>query len=359
MLNIVEVADLPAPGATDCRSFIWVRKFLPSREKNLVLRHEQYHCNAQHARRAELFAKQLGEKELNQRKWNIATDLEIARAIYTDEDEQLIRNQMSNLKGGITRDYQNINPKVVIAEELYELISEPPQEHSEGFDEHQQENPPEPTETDEKNGEMSPAQLRSEAQKTDAQTREEQEQKEHNQRQQSEVQAVSTKLMLRHTIASEIDTLVQAAAGRSRNFSRPSRRDLGDDILNRADVRADKKPQVLLYVDRSGSFSPEKTEEAEKRIKRLTAQYGWRLRLSSLYFGDGELRTKDNKHGGDTPYQLVAKHIDHVKPKLAIIITDNDGHNPYVPPPGTRIAVMAVGCPPREALKSWEIRVRE
>ena len=331
---------------TDCYETIYINESLAEDYYNLALRHEQYHCNAMHGLRSKRF------KPLNKNQWNIALDLELARAIYSDEDEALINAIRSPLKGGITRDFQDIDSSIVLAEDLYPLIK---LDGEQGFDGHTQEGNPQDANQDVSNLDT----LIKEAKQKDIETKEEQEQAKVSNKVAERTKQASLAMLSRNTLASTIDSIAQSASGRDRNFSRPSRRPIAGGIITRADVREDKKPEVFLFVDCSGSFTPEKTKHSEEKVKRLTSMYGWRLKLSTFYFGDDKIGTKRLHGGGNTPYYLVSDTIDKHQPKLAIVITDNDGHESYTPPKGTKIATISIGCDKTAALNNWGVSVRE
>ena len=80
----------------------------------------------------------------------------------------------------------------------------------------------------------------------------------------------------------------------------------------------------MIYIDRSGSFTPEKTDKVQVYIDKIISRYGRLIEKHFRYFGDSELRSIDNKAGGNTPYDLVIQDINTQKAELNIVITDDD-----------------------------------
>jgi hypothetical protein len=278
-------------------------------------------------------------------------DLECARAIYTPKDLSIINSPISRLRGTINLDFADVPEELVIWEEIYDwILKNLPPEMAEQPSLDIRVMGEEPGEGGQDKPEIVDSKSARELAIADAN---EQEYIQEGKQIQEEINSKLRDLSVRKSIASTVDTIVNASIGHTRSFSRPSRRPI-DGILTRTDVRTDKRPQVLLYVDRSGSFSPEKTKVAEERIQELIHMYGYKLQLSTYYFGNSRLSNTDDITGGNTPYHLVANHISQHKPKLAIIITDDDASEPYVAPEGVNVGVIEVDCSSR-ALNNWDL----
>ena len=126
------------------------------------------------------------------------------------------------------------------------------------------------------------------------------------------------------SLTEAVDAALRVRIEREKSYRRPSRRHL-EDVISRGSISVPRPPLVEIFVDRSGSFTPEKTAVAEQQLALLLSRYGATIRSDVWFFGNGKLTATDpGGGGGDTPYPLVAQHIASSMPKLAIVITDDD-----------------------------------
>jgi hypothetical protein len=146
------------------------------------------------------------------------------------------------------------------------------------------------------------------------------------------------------SLTDEVDAALRVRVERERTHRRPSRRDSPNVILPGA-VSIPRPPLVEIFVDRSGSFSSDKTAQAEIRLKKILAKYGASIAADVWFFGNGRISASDIRGGGDTPYHLIAQHLAVSLPKIAIVITDDDPvENSIKPVLGPVIICVPVGC---------------
>ncbi|NKJ21976.1 hypothetical protein [Dyella sp. SG609] len=295
-----------APGKTD-----FVRIYLASElnksEYRTTLRHEQGHVWSAHNRRR--------PKEAIQELWVIACEMEIARTIYDQTDIDNINAPRSRLAGGyLPGSIKGLPDDVVLAEDIYEwLVTHPEQKPSMqccgcGMGDGDS------SDSEEIDGGAVSIAAR---EKLDSDER----QKE------SQVAAEASYALLKNrtpSLTCAVDAALRVRIERERSYRRPSRRYDNVSLLPAGSISTPRPPLVEIFVDRSGSFTPQKTRMAEQRLKELLARYGSSIRSDVWFFGNGKLSDKDYGGGGDTPYQLIPAHLQSTKPKLAIIITDDD-----------------------------------
>ena len=347
MISIKTMRQPNPPGKTDCRGVIYLRDDLPADIRMLVHRHELYHCYAQHALRRENF---FADKKPNYIKWNIAADCEIARAIYSEDDIALITAPRSILNGAVLPDTIKAHKNIVTAEELYEYIPDDMLQNI-ALDVHTQGE--EKEEKQEKQGREVDAQKAREDAIKAVKKAEEKAKREAAARNAQAAVEKECALPKPHSISEEIAAIAAGSLKVCESYVRPNRRNSGR-IIKRGYIVKRHVPKILIAVDRSGSFSPHKTAQSEKKLKELISAYGGRVNADIIYFGDSRLYTKDPLHGnGDTPYYLVAAWIDKYRPVMSIIITDNDEAEPYTPPKGCAVFAVPIGCEKSECLKNW------
>ncbi|WP_439684835.1 IrrE N-terminal-like domain-containing protein [Cupriavidus oxalaticus] len=295
-----------APGMTDFTR-IYIASELNKPEYRTTLRHEQGHVWARHnARRP---------KDARIDLWRIACEMEIARTIYDERDIANITAPRSRLAGGYLPDtLQGLPEDIVLAEDIYEwLLSQPEQQHPavscgcscDGTH----------GETDEQVDGQSAAQAAREQLDADETARE------------SQVAAAAAYAAIRNrapSLTEAVDAALRVRVERERSYRRPSRRHMDNDVVMPGAISIPRPPLVEIFVDRSGSFTPEKTAAAERQLSALLSRYGATIRADVWFFGNGRLVDVDPGGGGDTPYELVAHHLRATQPKLAVVITDND-----------------------------------
>lgn len=318
-----------APGKTDFVR-IYIASELNKPEYRTTLRHEQAHVWARHNKRRPADA----QVDI----WRIACEMEIARTIYDDQDVWNINAPRSRLAGGYLPDtIDGLPPGIVLAEDIYDwLIEHPDQQPSKTMicscdcssD----------ADDDGENVDGADA-----AQAARARLDSDEEVKE------SQIAAAAAYAAIRYrppTLTDEVDAALRARVERERSHRRPSRRHAEGDVLMPGAISTPRPPLVEIFVDRSGSFTPSKTATAEHHLRALLLRYGATIRADVWFFGNGKLTELDPGGGGDTPYHLIADHLAKTRPKLAVVITDDD------PVPSdiksvdryTRILCIPIGC---------------
>lgn len=300
----------PAIAYTDFR-FVFLSSLLSSKDEyDTALIHEVGHIWLQHQLREKKIREQ--KKDNFKRKyWLIAVDMEIAKHIYNDNEANIINRPRSILNGGITQEHTEKYPDCVYAEDFYEqlLLNDNQLEskfHSEYIesDEDIKESVEELVENAKK-----------EVEKLQKQKQVEQTQ-----------QKINNFTPPKPSLASEIDKyLGRAKILRKASYKRPARRE-NPDFLKKGMANHLQTPHMTLYVDRSGSFTPQKTTEATQLIGTILKKYRGRITNDVIYFNNTLLREDPMRGDGSTNYQAVVDNIIKERAKLSIIITDNDGY---------------------------------
>lgn len=347
---IVEVApgSGPAPAWTDGTS-IFLRADLSARERRTVLRHEQAHLWLDHFPRG---ARRRAQGALDERAWQLACELEIARQIYDQRDIDTITMPRSRLAGAILPDSLGVPSEIREIEPIYLwLVEHPPADapapaccHAPGESGERGDDgfPGEPGEP----GDDGAPGSASRAAMTSRDARDALDRAEGR----AGAQAATETAALRQrapTLASEIDAAGRPALASFPSYRRPSRRAEGNDLLLRGRATVARTPKVEIYVDRSGSFASAKTRAAESAVTTILRRYRGSVRADVVYFGAGALTTTDPLVGrGDTPYDLVLARVRATRPALVVIITDDDPVPPDTGalPAGTRAIVVPIDC---------------
>jgi len=315
-----------APGKTD-----FVRIFIASElnrdEYRTTLRHEQAHVWAGHNRRRPRNAR----ADL----WQIACEMEIARTIYDQRDLGIINAPRSRLAGGYLPDSLDDLPSgVVLAEEIYEWLLEQPENErplrkccacsceNTGV------------EGEQESGSAAPARVRGQLDADEA-------------ARESQIAVACAYASLKNrapSLTEAVDAALRVRVEREKSYRRPSRRHSGDTIPHGA-ISTPRPPLVEIFIDRSGSFTPEKTAAAEQQLAILLSRYGATIRSDVWFFGNGKLTAADPGGGGDTPYPLIAEHLVRSIPKLAVVITDDDPADAVrVVDRHTTVLCVPIGC---------------
>lgn len=322
------MASIGAPGMTDFVN-IYIASELSKPEYRTTLRHEQAHVWAGHNRRR--------PKDVQIKQWKIACEMEIARTIYDAQDVDNINAPRSRLSGGyLSNTVKDLPPELCLVEDIYAWLLEHPQEDEKSIacicgcnfsadDEY-------------KPIDAAPAALVSSArEKLDTDEVAEK----------SQISATSTYKTICNrppSLTEAVDAVLRVRVERERSYRRPSRR--GEkDVIMPGSVSRPRPPLVEIFIDRSGSFTPEKTAQAEANLRRLLSCYGASVKADVWFFGDGVLIDTDQGGGGDTPYHLISQHLAVSMPKIAIIITDDDpvgGHVTRIK--GPSIICVPIGC---------------
>jgi hypothetical protein len=300
------LSSIGSPGATDFVS-IFLAEELNADEYRTTLRHEQAHIWARHNMRY--------NPSFNKKEWIIACEMEIARNIYSERDISTIIAPRSRLRGGFLPDtYENMPSNLLIAEEIYDWLIENPQENPQ-----------------ENNNQPCVLQIEQGIEPTSEELTIEEVRRELDKAESTEKSAEAAKtaylgiLYRPPSLISEVDSALRIRTNYERSYRRPSRRNLAkENVILKGSVNTPRPPLVEIFVDRSGSFSPDKTQVAENYLSKILGRYGVSIKHDVWFFGDGKLTANDNHFGGNTPYRLIAEHLLCSTPKIAIIITDDD-----------------------------------
>ncbi len=323
-------SEIGAPGMTDFVR-IYIASELNKPEYRTTLRHEQGHVWSGHNRRR--------PKNAKDDVWAIACEMEIARTIYDETDIGNIEAPRSRLSGGyLPNSIDGLPDDVVLAEAIYDWLIEHPEQQDKGLKccvcDHSDA-------TDEAKGDdvVAAEIVLAARQKMDDDER----------GKKSQVAAESAYASIKNrapTLTCAVDAALRVRIERERSHRRPSRRNADESILLSGSISTPRPPLVEIFVDRSGSFSPEKTELAERRLKELLSRYGSTITSDVWFFGNGRISDVDYGGGGDTPYHLIPRHLEKTKPKLAIIITDDDPVSSNLPPldRGMSVLCVPIGC---------------
>jgi len=318
-----------APGKTDFVR-IYIASELNKSEYRTTLRHEQAHVWAGHNRRR--------PKDAKHELWAIACEMEIARTIYDLKDIENINAPRSRLHGGYLPDsIEGMPHDVRLAEDIYQWLLDHPEQQPISLKccvcDHS-------TEAD---GSSSPVDgsiaVHDARQKLDAD----------EQAKESQIAAESAYALIRNrppTLTNAVDAALRVRIERERSHRRPTRRSASDNVIMPGAISKPRPPLVEIFVDRSGSFSPSKTAMAEGKLRELLERYGSSIRSDVWFFGNGRLSDVDMGGGGDTPYALIPRHLEKTKPKLAIVITDDDPVSAHMPEVdrATKVLCVPIGC---------------
>lgn len=308
-------------------SKIYVAEDVSKKEYDVLVKHEKAHIWCEHNRRF--------VKGYNPETWNIACDVEIARNIYDEKDEAVIKAPFSKISRIYVSDSFKDMPKdLLLAEDIYDWLLKNEEDMDKGF-----------SDILENLTEGRSEKEREEIVKELLELAKEALEKE----QASEVADEKTKLALEEikrrkpSLSSEIDAALRYRFNRKTSYRRPSRRE-DPTFLLKGRITELQPPLVEIFLDRSGSFTPEKTAKAQEVLGTLLRRYGASIRQDVWFFGSGKISDKDFA-GGDTPYHLVHEHISKTKPVIAIVVTDDDPVSDVVKKLSKqRIVCVPVGC---------------
>lgn len=325
---------LPSIAYTDF-SKIYLSWILSGGELETARIHEKSHIWLQHqCRLANLFSRL---KYVNLHLWNLATDLEIAKYIYSEDDNYNIKKPRSFLSGGITTDLLN-DFKGEYAEDFYEELLNKQTLSSLSFDAlgnmFSELDIAEQTVVEVSKVVESIARKVKEY-KEGIKTKEEKDRLQ---------EKILNFKPLKPSLASEIDSEFRRfKITKVSSYKRPNRQENKDFLFKgRASVR--KNAKLTLYVDRSGSFSANKTNVATQRISEILLKYRGRLQNDVIYFND-TLYTEDPRSGsGGTNYKAVFDNILETNPEIAVVITDDDFCIDFTDRLKSKVIVIPVGC---------------
>lgn len=323
---------IPAIAYTDF-SAIYLSWSLTGDELETARIHELSHIWLQHQIRLEKIENSI--VKVDRMIWNIATDLEIAKYIYSDSDNFQITKPRSLLSGGITTNHLK-DFSGEYAEEFYQELLKNTKNIMISFD--ASGNDFDKKQEEEKQEGNIPEVIEDAIKKS-------LEEKEISNQQKTKEQLHKAVLDFKPpkpSLASEIDR----AFGRNKivrvsSYRRPSKRE--GDFLLKGTVSKKKSARFTLYVDRSGSFDANKTSRATQKLADIIRKYRGKVEQDVIYFND-TLLTKDPLiGGGGTNYQAVVFDIVKNNAELNMVITDDDSCVDFedIKP---KILVIPVGC---------------
>jgi predicted metal-dependent peptidase len=154
------------------------------------------------------------------------------------------------------------------------------------------------------------------------------------------------------SICSEIDRFLGRYRTVGMSSYRKPPRYATSGFLRKGKKLMPKRPRVAIYVDRSGSFTPDKTAMAESALSTLLARYGSSVTHDTLEFSNDV--GINISHGHGTNYGAVHESISRDRPKLAIVVTDDDNCPPLKTCQDTRVIVVPIGCSSTSVAKNWD-----
>ena len=336
----------PAIGYTDY-SAVYLSEVLHGTQYALVLKHELGHIWLQHGPRTR--ARQPEDARL----WNVACDMEIARHLYSDEDDLVITSPRSWLSGGIRKSDADKFPDCDYAEEFYEALLLQPEEHRQDYQSHDGDANGQSSEGSphgDANGQSSEGSPHESAPLESTETLVDKAKallEEHGRAAACvKMQEALKGFRPPSSLASELDQwLVSPSLQRERSYRRPSRRTTGD-LFRKGEVVVPKQPLITIYIDRSGSFDDSKTEAATQALDRVLMKYRASVKTDVWYFNNGLLDVDPKVGGGGTNYGAVVEHINSVRPKIAVMVTDDDPCDPTLKIEGnTNLLIICIGTP--------------
>lgn len=341
------LVEIGAPGKTDgCN--IWLASELNERELDVARLHEESHVWLWHSKRGHDIRKNEPQK-YKHNLWNLATDMEIARNIYSQHEIDIIKTPRSRLKGGIVADsVENMPADLLHAEVIYDwLLHNLPKHDHKGCgcvmeEATTQENPEQPSPS----AQEVVTRLR-EVKEEKEKVEQDKKEKEHSRQLQEQTQAQLLALRNRPpSLTEEISAALRVRHERPRSYARPGKKEVFNGLINKGRKSTPRPPLVEIYVDRSGSFDSNKTKGANDTVNKVLSRYKASIKHDTYYFGGDELRAQDTSAGGNTPYGLIIKHLKQSTPKLAIVITDDDACEDYSKdiPAQTIIICVPIGC---------------
>ncbi|MFA5376174.1 MAG: hypothetical protein WC455_10565 [Dehalococcoidia bacterium] len=317
-------------GYTDSQ-VIHVNGDLSMDEMGVVVTHELGHILLRHAPKSK-------ERGYDNKIANVAGDAEIAMTLYDDVDEDIIGKPRSPLNGGITRKWVEENAHgCVTFEEVYEHLMKSRDDFS------LPDIPVLPINHDRSQDDgtgQEKAMISSDV--ADAKERLMKEIKKIKIIDMTSSKNVN-KHLTRKGIADYVMDVFLEALDRKPSWRRISRR-LNDPFLKKGKCTVRARPRVNVYLDRSGSFDHDKTAEAERKLAELSRRYGYLVRFDTFFFGS-YLSEKDDIKERGTNYEAVMDHIISLKPRLAVVITDDDQCDELPKAPKeVKIVVQMIGC---------------
>lgn len=322
MIRVIEFDGLnPAPAYTDF-SAVYVSTRLAAEQRRTALRHERAHIWLQHQLRRDAFARQMDEP-MDRKAWNIATDLEIAKHIYTKRDDDAITEPRSTLNGGIRLCHCDEFPGAEYAEDFYlAIMASAPPDGASSMDGDASDAAAEDGWNHGvcQSGDIGDLVADAKSRSDDASSADD-----HQASTMQAQRSIANFKPPKPSLSSLIDMHIgRAVRSRANSYRRPSRRRVASDLIAKGAATKQKTPRMTVYVDRSGSFSPEKTSASLKALTSCLMKYRGRVDCDVIYFADSLMSTDPGRGCGGTNYQPVVDQIVADRAEIAIIVTDAD-----------------------------------
>lgn len=330
----------PSPGYTDFR-YIFISRSLSALQADIMRKHASCHIWLLHNLRK--------PKNADLKLWGIATDVEIALNIYTENDEFIINRPRSLLKDVITRQNlpDGLPDGLVYAEEIYEWLAAQPIAKQLNFPKSHDGDA-----NDYGGGEDEQEEISNKPQDLISQARDYCEELERasedkarsaTSRQQVEEFQKQVEEQRKFTLHGALEAELAAcfAVRRKTSYRRPKRRE-NPDFIQKGVVKIRNRPHIIVYCDRSSSFDENKTRTATERVKDICKKYRANVRVDVLYFNDQIMEDDPLQGEGGTNYGAVRDSIQKHNPEIAVVITDDDPCE-SLEPVNARVLVIPVG----------------
>lgn len=334
-----------APAMTDFSS-IYIADDVTPDEYTVLLKHEKAHIWLEHNMRR--------TKDMDHETWSLACELEIARNIYNEQDIAVIKAPFSRIQGGILPDsVPNLPDDLRLCEEIYDWLMNNQDGQADGAGDGDGDGP---------YSKVCKCSYGDDCDNTERMDRESAAELVEKAKDAADGIAASikarqdTRIMLdklkkrKPSLVHEIDRSLRARVERDRSYRRPSRRE-NSALVMKGRLSMPKNPLVEIFVDRSGSFTPNKTAKAESALDVILKRYGASIKKDVWYFGGGRISAGNHSAGGDTPYHLIYQHLLQSRPKVAVVMTDNDACCDFPEDHGLNIVVLPIGCDGTEFAK--------
>ena len=347
-LPVKRMLSGPAPGWTDYKN-IHILDHLTGEDERIILTHESAHVWMKHDERSTSLT--------NKHFATLAQELEIARCIYTAEETLHIKDSVTDLADGMVHDsIPRLPSNIVYLEEIYEWLVANVTEN-----EVKRSGKPCCGKTHEQNEQIGDDNGSNDGISTVAGEPSDSGVGVHPDSNGSpevdapkkllaavrkQLASIPKKIIYNYKptksfIATELEAINAGARRKKQSYARPSRR--SSDELSKGSKRKYTKPKVIIYLDRSGSFTPAKTAQAASMVKKLLKRYEATIESAVLYFTNGRVTDTEPLFSGDTPYGAVVTSINLLNPALAVVVTDDDETNTDLELKGKTIVIPV--CP--------------
>lgn len=334
-------------GYTDY-SAVYISSAVVGAQRATLLKHEKGHIWLQHQSRKLAFTKTLDK--IDHKLWNLAADLEIAKHLYTAKDEEAIGEPRSHLAGGITKSHCETYPDATYAEEFYHALLN--DDNGKSLASHDGEMNDLACEA----GGGQDGQAAQDGQAPADISEVVKEALEQAAKDALEQAAAAALAQQQYSVSGftppkpSLSSLLDRHLGRSkvepkRSYARPSRRLSTSDLILKGSKCKPMAPKLAVYVDRSGSFCPDKTADSLLALNECLVKYRGRVEFDVVYFAD-KLMLKDPGRGvGGTNYQPVVDLIAKDRAEVSVIITDADSADGVkVPKDMPAVVVVPIAC---------------